>query len=56
MFKVNKRNTRNRSEICSKLLIETPERRQWRSFDVIIINFEHISPHVLVFLLLTLSR
>ena len=27
MFKVNKRNTRTRSEICSKLTIKTPERR-----------------------------
>ena len=30
MFKVNNRNTRTRSEICSKLTIKTPERRQWR--------------------------
>ena len=29
MFKVNKRNTRTRSEICSKLTIKTPEWRQW---------------------------
>ena len=28
LFKVNKRNTRKRCEICSKLTIKTPERRQ----------------------------
>ena len=55
MFKVNNRNTRTRCEICSKLTIKTPERRQRRS-GVFIVNFEHISHLVLVFLLLTLSR
>ena len=29
LLKVNNRNTRTRSEICSKLTIKTPERRQW---------------------------
>ena len=28
LFKVNNRNTRTRCEICSKLAIKTPERRQ----------------------------
>ena len=56
MFKVNNRNTRTRCEICSKLTIKTPERRQWRRSGVFIVNFEHISHLVLVFLLLTLSR
>ena len=28
LFKVNKRNTRKRCEICSELTIKTPERRQ----------------------------
>ena len=28
MFKVNNRNTRTKCEICSKLIIKTPERRQ----------------------------
>ena len=41
MFKVNNRNTRTKSEICSNLTIEIPKRR-------------HIS--LLVFLLLNLSR
>ena len=29
MFKVNNRNTRTRCDICSKLTIKIPERRQW---------------------------
>ena len=56
MFKVNNRHTRTRSEICSKLTIKTPQRRQWRRSGVFIVNYEHISHLVLVFLLLTLSR
>ena len=55
MFKVNNRNTRTRCEICSKLTIETPERRQWCRSGVFIVNLEHLSHLVLVFLLLTLS-
>ena len=43
MFKVNNRNTRTRCEICSKLTVKTPERRQQRRFSVFIVNFEHIS-------------
>ena len=42
-------------EMCSKLTIKTPERHHWRHFDVFIVNFEHISHLVLVFLLLTLN-
>ena len=53
MFKVNNRNCRTRSEICSKL---TPERLQWRRSGVVVVNFEHISHLVIVFLLLTLSK
>ena len=52
MFKVNKRNTRTRCEISSKLAINAPRRRS----GVFIVNFEHISHLALVFLLLTLSR
>ena len=44
LLKVNNRNTKTRCEICSKLTIKT------------LINFEHISNLVLLFLLLTLSR
>ena len=56
IFKVNHRNTRARCEICSKLTIKTPERHHWRRSGVFIVNFEHISHLVLVFLLLILSR
>ena len=56
MFKVNNGNTRTRCEICSKLTIKIPERRQWRRSGVFIVNFEHILHLILVFLLLTLSR
>ena len=56
MFKVNHRNTRTRCEICSKLTINTPERRHWRRSGIFIVYFEHFSHLVLVFLLLTLSK
>ena len=56
LFKANNINTRARCEICSKLAIKTPERRQLRRSGVFIVNFEHISHLVLVFLLLTLSK
>ena len=45
----------DRCEICSKLTIKIPERRHWRRSGIFIVNFEHISYLVLVFLLLTLS-
>ena len=50
MFKVNNRNTRIRCEICSKLTIMIPERRQWRRSGIFILNFEHISLLIPVFL------
>ena len=53
--KVNNRDTITRCEICSKLTIKTPERHQWHCYDVLIVNFEHVSHLVLVFLLLTLN-
>ena len=56
MLKVSNINTRTRCEICSKLIINRPERRRWRRFGVCIVNFEHISFLALVFQLLTLSR
>ena len=56
MFKVNNRNTRTRCEICSKLKLKTPERRQWLRSGGFRVNFEHISYLVLVFLLLTSIR
>ena len=53
MFQVNNRSIRTRSEICSKLTIMIP--RQWRRSGNFIVNFEHISHLVLLFLLLTLN-
>ena len=40
MFKVN-----------NKVIIKTPGRRQWRRYGIFIVNFEHMSHLVLVFLL-----
>ena len=43
-------------EICSKLTIKTPKRRQWCRFGVFIVSFENIfHTFVLVFLSLTLN-
>ena len=43
LFKANHRNTREGCEICSKLTIETLERRQRRCSGVFIVNFEHFT-------------
>ena len=56
LFRVKNRNSRTICEICSKLTIKTPERRQWRYSGVFIVNFEHILHLVLLFVLLTLNR
>ena len=56
MFKVNNINTRTKCEICSKLTIKTPEQYQWCRSGVFSVNFEHISYHALVFLLLLTLR
>ena len=53
--KVSNRNTGKRCEICSKLTIKTPERRQLHS-GVFIAKFEHSSHPFLLFLLLTLNK
>ena len=55
LFTVNNRNTRARCEIPLKLTIKTLERRNLRRFGVFIVNFEHISYLVLVFLLFNLN-
>ena len=55
LLKVNNINTRTRCEVCSKLRIKIPELRHWRRFGIFIVNFEHISRLVLVFLLLALN-
>ena len=56
LLKVNNRNTRTRCEICSKLTIKIPERRLWHRSGTFIVNFEHISHLVLVFLLLNFEH
>ena len=47
MFKVSSRNIRKTGEICSKLAIRAPERRD----GVFIVTFEHIPHFFLMFLL-----
>ena len=59
MILANQKNNHNEAVTwpsikCSKLTINTPERRHLRR--VFNVNFEHISHLVLVFLLLTLGR
>ena len=54
LLKVNNINPRTRCEKCLKLTITTPEQLHWPRSGVFIVNFEHISHAVLVFLLLTL--
>ena len=49
---LNSRNTKEKSEICPKLTINTVE----SSSGVLIIDFEDISHFFLVFLLMTLNR
>ena len=40
LFKINRRNTRTRGEICSKLTIKiTDERHHWCYPDVFVVNF-----------------
>ena len=56
LFKVDNGSTRERYEICSKLTIKTPERRQLRRSGVFIVNFDYISHLFLVFLLLNLNK
>ena len=56
LFKVNNRNTRKRCEICSKVTIKAPERRQCHRSSVCIVNFEHISYLSLLFSYLTLNK
>ena len=48
--KINTRNTRKSCGICPEFTIKIPERRQWRLSGVFIVNFEHISCHLLEFI------
>ena len=47
------RHTKKMCEMCSKLTIKTPERRQQRSS---VFNFKHISYIFLLYLLITLNK
>ena len=47
---------REQQQTCSKLIKNTPERRHVFRSGVFIVNFEHISHLVLMFLLLTLNK
>ena len=51
MFKNNNNNTKVRCEIYPVLALKTPERCQWCGSDVFIVNYEHISYLLLMFLL-----
>ena len=54
LFKVNNRNARASCKMCSKLTVKTPEQRhRYCSGVFIVVNSEHNSHLVLVFLSLT---
>ena len=55
LVQISNRNIRKKCEICSKLSIKIPERRQWHRSGVFIDNFEHISHVFLAFLLLNMN-
>ena len=55
LINANDENTKKRSEMCSKLIIETPERRDWPQSGVFIFTSEHILHFFPVFLSLTLK-
>ena len=56
MFKVSNKNTRTRRDICSKLTTKTLERRHKLRSGVFIVNFEHTSHLVLVFLIVNFKQ
>ena len=56
LFIVDNGNTRKVCEICSKLTIETPERRKWGRSGISSANFEQYLYLVLLSLLLTLNK
>ena len=53
LFEVNNKDARTICEICSKLIIKTPERG---NSDFFVVNFEHIWHVNLVFPSLTLKK
>ena len=56
LFKVSNRTTRAMCEICLKLIIKTPERRQSRRSGVVVVKFEQFSNIVLLFPMLTFNK
>ena len=52
----SKETLEKRCEICSKLIIKSPEQRHWRRSGGFIVNFEHILQIFRVFLLLKLNK
>ena len=52
LFKINDRKSRKSCEICSKLTIKTPERRQGFRFGVLLLTLNIFHTVFLVFLLL----
>ena len=52
LFKINDRKSRKSCEICSKLTIKTPERRQGCRFGVLLLTLNIFHTVFLVFLLL----
>ena len=52
LFKISDRKSRKSCEICSKLTIKTPERRQGRRFGVLLLTLNIFHTVFLVFLLL----
>ena len=56
MLKVNERNIRKRCEICSKLTITTPARRQLDRFGVCSVNVRDISHLFLVFAIVAFEQ
>ena len=52
LFKINGRKSRKSCEICSKLTIKTPERRQGFRFGVLLLTLNIFHTVFLVFLLL----
>ena len=40
LIQSNNRNNRKRCEICLKLIIKKPDRRQWPHSGVFVVNFE----------------
>ena len=56
LLKIKNKSTRKRCQICSKVIIKTPEHRHLRRYGVFIFNSGHISHVFLKFFLFTLNK